>query len=76
MATDKTTKGYTKNVSLKQIFDGSLQNPHFKPKSFKPTQKTMMAHALEFAKWLEDKYYWNGVVWKNAVNYNAKRCRQ
>ena len=78
MATDKTTKGYTKKVSLQQIFDGSLKPPvrksrttenneHlFNPKSFKPKQKTMMAHALEFAEWLDTTYYHcTGYIWKN-----------
>ena len=42
-------------------------NEHlFKPKSFKPTQKTMMAHALEFSKWQQTTwYFWTGEFWKD-----------
>jgi hypothetical protein len=46
-------------------------NEHlFKPKSFKPTKKTMMAHALEFGKWLEtSNYVWRQKYWLHIETY-------
>ena len=53
---------------LEKFKKESLQNPHFKPKSFKPTQKTMMAHALDFAKWKQTTpYVWRSNRWYNYI---------